>query len=109
MKSENGLTPLHCAVCYMLDGEVVELLLGRGADVNAKTTDDGQTPLHHATQVAGYDTLELLVKHGADLYANDFAGRTPLDLAREHNNSRAVVFLEDVLAEDRADHMEKQR
>lgn len=60
--------------------EAIQLLLDRGADVNAKTAD-GRTALHGAA-LQGYDeVIKFLVAHGADLYAKDRKGFTPLDTA----------------------------
>ena len=44
--------------------EVVELLIAKGADVNAKR-DDGKTPLDVAIGRKRTETADLLRKHGA--------------------------------------------
>ena len=58
-KSERRRTPLHSAA---REGhkEVIELLIAKGADVNAKD-DDGATPLDMADDK---ETADLLRKHG---------------------------------------------
>ena len=69
-----GTTLLHVAAEYGAV-EAVRLLLGRGAEVNARAETDengvgGQTPLFHAaTQFGdwGLPAAELLVREGADL------------------------------------------
>jgi len=43
--------------------EVVELLIAKGADVNAKD-EDGETPLNRAIKVKQTDLADLLRKHG---------------------------------------------
>jgi len=45
-KTKTGWTPLHNAATQD-DKEIAELLIAKGADVNAKD-DDGETPLDQA-------------------------------------------------------------
>ena len=70
-------TPLHYAA---LDGykEVAELLIDKGADVNAKNLSGG-TPLHNAAQQGHKEIVVLLIANGADLNAKTYSGQTPLD------------------------------
>ena len=74
-----GRIPLHFAA---LDGlnEIVELLIAKGADVNAKS-DDGWTSLHDAASIGHNEIVELLIAKGADVNAKNNYGNTPLDLA----------------------------
>ena len=85
-----GLSALHSAA-FGGQKEVVELLIEKGADVNAKN-DVGWTPLHNAAfsrytrkrrfTVKGYKEIaELLISAGADVNAKDKNGKTPLDVA----------------------------
>jgi hypothetical protein len=59
---------------------VVELLLARGANVNAKDGYDS-TPLHLAAGGGHKEVVELLLAKGANVNAKDRRGQTPLDLA----------------------------
>ena len=61
--------------------EIVELLIAKGADVNA-TDGDGDTPLHLAgNNTATKEVAELLIAKGADVNAKNNVGDTPLDCA----------------------------
>ena len=62
--------------------EVAELLIAKGADVNAKN-DFGVTPLHYAADYGQREIIDLLITKGADVNATDFIGMTPLDSAEE--------------------------
>ena len=75
-----GWSPLHGAV--QKEGSLVSVavLLGRGADLHAKS-GHGDTALHLASQVAsgaeGLETVRLLLDWGAELdVQNDFGGNT---------------------------------
>ncbi|MBD2568541.1 ankyrin repeat domain-containing protein [Anabaena lutea] len=78
-KNNQGDTLLHQAG---LDGskKVVQLLLGKGADVNAKDDRDA-TPLHWAAWYGRKEVVELLLGKGADVNAKDNKGSTPLQIA----------------------------
>ena len=71
-----NVTPLHSAA----NKEIAELLIAKGADVNAKS-DDGWTSLHDATSIGHNEIVELLITKGADVNAKNNYGNTPLDLA----------------------------
>ena len=61
--------------------EIIELLIGAGADVGAKN-EEGKTPLHFAARLNLIEIAELLIEKGADLEAEDKGGETPLDRAQ---------------------------
>ena len=65
-KDDNGWTPLHHAVP---DGhkEIAELLIAKGADVNAKVASgpkQGLTPLDAANETNHTEIADLIRKHG---------------------------------------------
>lgn len=76
-----GWTPLHWAA---LGGQqsITELLLAKGADVNAKGKD-GETPLQRAASDGNRDVVELLLAKGADANTVDRYGNTPYRRAYE--------------------------
>jgi ankyrin repeat protein len=68
-RDAEGSTPLHCAT-WKGHQRVVELLLSRGADVNACNNNDhwGTTPLHAAAHANQRAIAELLIAHGYPRY-----------------------------------------
>ena len=79
-RDSEGRTALHYAAMQG-KADVVEFLLSRGADVNAKDKDFGFIPLHHAASGGHKDVVEMLLAKGADVNAKDKYGWTPLDSA----------------------------
>lgn len=74
-RDNKGRTPLHLAG---RSAAVVNLLLNFGADLNAKTPDSLQTPLHLLLDAEDSKIVPLLLERGADPNARDRVGRTPL-------------------------------
>ena len=89
---EHGVTALHIAA-FWGRLEVVEFLVGAGADVNA-TNNDGDTALHLAAWEGHLEVVEFLVGAGADVNAADDDGDTALHLAARHGD--VVDYLESV-------------
>jgi ankyrin repeat protein len=91
-RDADGNTPLLLAAIYA-GPECVELLIKKGADVNAKNKL-GATPLHRAA--TNYEKAKLLIDAGADVKVKTKSGRTPLTLAaRKYGNSKTVKLLLD--------------
>ncbi|UCE48728.1 MAG: ankyrin repeat domain-containing protein [Phycisphaerales bacterium] len=85
---EAGYMPLHCALCGG-HKETVRFLLSKGADVNAKTTDE-RTPLCLAQTV---DMATLLITEGADARARVEFGHTVLHSAADQGDPQIVELL----------------
>ena len=92
-KSEQGLTPLHCA-SEQGHADVVELLLTRGADVNT-TSNDGISGLFVAASNGHTDVVRLLLSAGADVNAQCNDGLTALHVASLNGNIHIVNMLLD--------------
>ncbi len=78
-KSDDDLEsdfPLHIAAWQNI-GEIVELLIQSGADLDARG-DGGYTPLHYAAREGSVDSALLLLSAGANPNLEDNAGWLPL-------------------------------
>eukprot|EP00112_Aurelia_sp_Birch-Aquarium-sp1_P015987 Seg3585.3 transcript_id=Seg3585.3/GoldUCD/mRNA.D3Y31 product="Transient receptor potential cation channel subfamily A member 1-like" protein_id=Seg3585.3/GoldUCD/D3Y31 len=111
-KDRNDYTAMHYAVRYG-HGQIVQVLIDAGADVNA-SGDDGTQPIHLASrhmraarperislsinQVASparhtIPILQILLNGGADCNAGDAYMQTPLHYATTKGNLQAVEML----------------
>ncbi len=86
-RDDYGFQPVHLLDMYP-DEKVLDLLLAKGADINA-ANDDGVTILHIVTDP---DAVPLLVGRGANIEARDKRGWTPLIMqANNQQNGPDVV------------------
>jgi ankyrin repeat protein len=77
-RDKMGKTPLHLAA-ENDHKDVAEFLLANGADINAKDSNGGFTPLDLALSGARYkEMVEFLLAKGADANATSNQGLTPL-------------------------------
>ena len=76
---EQGGTPLMWAAVSG-QTEAIELLVRRGANVNAPSKDGG-TALHAAAFLGHENAVEVLLRDGAKVNARNNRGNTPLDVA----------------------------
>ena len=90
-KIANDRTPLDMAI-FREHTEIAELLIAKGADVNARD-DDGFTPLHIAAYEGHKEIAELLIAEGADVNAKDDDGDTPLDYAHRRVYTEVAALL----------------
>jgi ankyrin repeat protein len=83
----NGFTLLHHAALPWPDSdgpEMISVLLEFGADINATARDEGVsnvTPLHLAASRYRLESLELLLRQGANIEARRDDGKTALHLS----------------------------
>lgn len=83
-----GLTPLHVA-CAHSNRRAVYALLQQRANV-ASIDTQGNTPLHHATDI---DIIDSLIQSGADLRAKNSHNQTIMDIHRDRNNPQSVTIV----------------
>ena len=92
-----GVSPLHDAA-YACKPEVVSLLLGSGADLEACDIETGIRPLHVAAKKGCLQACELLVRHGAEINAQTREGATALHLAARAGHAKVALLLLKYLA-----------
>ena len=84
-------TPLHWAV-FAGYQNVVEFLLAKGANINAKDEFSG-TPLHHAAGAGAKELVKLLLAKGANVNAKTEKGQTAMSLAKKKGHSEIAELL----------------
>ncbi len=72
---------------------MVQALLAKGADVNAKRTNDGETALMAASAKGGLDLVTVLLTSGADANAARNDGMTALMAFSQNGNAGVVQAL----------------
>lgn len=71
----------------------VSLLLGNGANINAKAMDTGMTTLHYACMYGNENMIANLINFGAATDMMDFKGRPPLFYAIMYGTYTMVSYL----------------
>lgn len=84
-----GVLPLHVAAAAG-NVKLVELLLAKGANVDA-LDNEGATPLHHAVGQAQARTVLALVEGGASPALSEGAGKLPADMATGRDSSSSSI------------------
>lgn len=89
-KGADGFTPLHWAAYYGR-ADMITLLAGRGADVNASSRYG--TPLTLAAQYGFTAAVKSLLDAGADPARKDDSGQTAADYARQGGFAEIAALL----------------
>lgn len=95
VKDHNRATVLHLAATEL--ESTIDLLVAKGADVNARRAKDGRTPLLCSINPYNDKTALALLKHGADCNAQDYQGTSALQIALE-NHSPSLTQVKALLA-----------
>ncbi|KAL3588219.1 hypothetical protein FPOAC2_14118 [Fusarium poae] len=74
---------------------IVKLLLDKGAEIEAKDSEYGQTPLSWAAGNGRDAVVKLLLDKGAEVDVKDKGDRTPLSWAARHGHDAVVKLLLD--------------
>jgi len=84
-KAGDGFAPLHLA-CFFNQPQAAQLLVERGADVNAQADNPTRVrPLHSATAARSAEIVRRLLEAGADPDAQQQGGYTALHAVAAHD------------------------
>ncbi|HLX45699.1 MAG TPA: ankyrin repeat domain-containing protein [Bryobacteraceae bacterium] len=107
--SSDGWTPLHLAA-FFGKLEAARLLLNKGAQVNARSTNPMQNmPLHAAAAGKHSEIIKLLLDHGASANARQHGGWTPLHAVAQNGDvdSAKALLSSGADVEARADNSQR--
>ncbi len=90
--SLSGETPLLHAAAQG-EREIVDLLLGHGANPNIHANQERWTPLTRAANKNALEICQSLISHGADINAQTRSGRTALHNASQQGDFEMVKLL----------------
>jgi len=92
-----GSTPLLDAA-WTSETEIAEFLIAHGADVNARHTESGATPLQYAVLTGGVKMTQLLLTAGAKVGGEYRDGQTLLHVAAARGYAPIIDLLVDAKA-----------
>jgi len=93
LHGEYGNRPLHIAAGAWKKHMMIPELLKKGAFIDVRNIHK-QTPLYFAALHGNLEGIKLLVESGADLYAEDYQGSTPLSIAIKQKRKKTIKLLE---------------
>jgi len=79
--------------------EIVQLLLGNGANPHSRGGLEYETAFHELAQDGTKEVIDIVLGFGADVHITDANGRTPLHYAAERRNCDAAAALLDAGAD----------
>ena len=96
-RDSSGRTPLHIAAQERAAADIIEYILGLGADVNARDKG-GNTALHTAVANNSQQIGELLLDAGADVFTPNVSGDSVLRIALTRQGGREGWLLNSTVA-----------
>ena len=95
---QGGLTPLHLAV-ETRNYTILQMILEKEPDVNARLDPAGSTPLHLAVARRQIMMVKILIEAaGTDVNARDRDGKSPLDLAIEQGEKDLMSIISSAMS-----------
>jgi len=94
--NQSGWSALHYA-SIKGHAQVVRLLLSKGAAVN-EPSPDGDTPLILAVRSGDSDTVQALIRAGADPLLSNFKAQNAIETARTEGRGSLATALEKIVA-----------
>ncbi|MDR0773095.1 MAG: ankyrin repeat domain-containing protein [Wolbachia pipientis] len=92
-RNNKGWTPLHEAA-KKGNSDIVDFLIKtNGTDIEARSRNREDTPLHVAAGENQLRVVELLVNNTANVNAINKYGKKPLDIAKDKNHTGIINFL----------------
>ena len=79
-RDDKGNTPLHSAIQNNSSGDIINLLIRKGADINSRNNRIN-TPLHTAFLSLNKNAVQILSAAGADIFSRNSDGNSPLSIA----------------------------
>ncbi|CAL4090172.1 unnamed protein product [Meganyctiphanes norvegica] len=88
--TKNGLSVIHLAI-QKNDVDIIRILIEAGADINSSKYDE--KPLASAVHTDCQNTVETVLRLGANVNIRDAKGMTALHLASQHGCSNVIASL----------------
>ena len=102
-KKEVNFKPIHSAIRWNKPLDEIEKLLDSPEAVNSVDSNNGNRPIHIAAQNGHFETVQLLIKLGAELDVQNAKGNTPIHMAVGYDYYETAMLL----IEAKADPLKK--
>ena len=87
---------VHRATLNSVDAKYLKLLIEKGANIE-EIDSDNRTALHRAAMCGNVQCAKLLIENDANQNALDLWQLKPIDLARRHDETECISFLESLI------------
>ena len=94
-RDDKGNTPLHSAILSEAPEDIIRLIIDKGVDINSRNSNI-DTPLHLALKTKNTHAAQILAAAGADLFAKNSEGVSPLVLAFKQGEEAVRWILDEV-------------